>query len=671
LDDWGLVYLGQNVLIGDSPRLGQNSPLGTVPNRYILILFGTDVVAVLDANIKADVAIDHYRGGSCAENGVMGGRPLEDKKQTKKQTQMRRKTRGLVRGLTRGPAQGAARATTTQAATQATTTQAATRATAQVPAFAPTPTHAPTQGMGQFLKGTLFLTAAGLISKVLGSVYRIPLTRMIGPEGMGLFQMAYPIYLIFLALSTAGFPVAVSKLIAERTAIGDSVGVRTVRRASLLILTILGAFSGLALFFGARPLARIFYDPRAFYTIAAFAPAVFFMSAMSAWRGYFQGMQHMAPVAVSQVIEQIVRVATMLALAAFLIRDGVEHAAAAVAYGGATGAAAGAVYLWIVYLSFGRRFEHAIGNLQRKADFGAIGAFGAVIRKIVSLAWPVALGAVLVPLTQAVDSLIVPARLASLGLGPEAASAAMGHLGNAWALVMFPTVLTGAVSTNMVPAVSAALARDDWDRIRARVSDAFRIVFLVGVPAWVGLASLSKEISAFLFSNAGAGAAAPLVWLAPASLFFGLQQATTGALQGLGKPHLPVQHFLIGAVGKIIVTVWLTGMPGFGLCGAALGTVVCSVLAALLNCAALIRITGRVASASLTRTIWSSVVGGLAVALIIAWSRRVIGQIALPQSIMVLLIIGVSAIIYGLIMLKTGAISRDEIKLISAGGRSA
>ena len=556
------------------------------------------------------------------------------------------------------------------------------------------------QGSGQFLKGTLFLTGAGLISKVLGSIYRIPLTRMIGPEGMGLFQMAYPIYLVFLALSTAGFPVAVSKLIAERIAVGDREGVKTVRRASLLILTILGALSGMALFCGARPLARAFYDPRAFYTIAAFAPAVFFMSVMSAWRGYFQGMQHMAPVAASQVIEQIVRVVTMLALAAFLITGGVEHAAAAVAHGGAAGAAAGGIYLWIVYFSAGRKFEREIGKLQvqpqpkprpqpkpqPRPQHTATWGWGPAIRKIISLAWPVALGAVLVPLTQAVDSLIVPARLALIGLSPEAASAAMGHLGNAWALVMFPTVITGAVSTNMVPAVSAALACGDWDRIRARVNDAFRMAFLVGVPAWVGLAGLSKEIAVLLFSNAGAGAAVPLVWLAPACLFFGLQQATTGALQGLGKQRLPVRHFLIGAVGKIIVTIWLTGIPGFGLRGAAIGTVICSVIAALLNSVALIRITGgasvvgsagsagsvgSVASFSLTKTIGASAVGGLAVTLIIGWSRRVMMRMALPQALMVLLIIGASVIVYSLILIKTGAISRNEIKLVSAGGRRA
>lgn len=579
-------------------------------------------------------------------------------------------------------------------------------------------------GTESFLKGTLFLTGAGLFSKVLGSVYRIPLTRMIGPEGMGLFQMAYPIYLIFLALSTAGFPVAVSKLIAERVALGDRSGVKTVRGASLLILTILGALSGVALFWGARPLARAFYDPRAFYTIAAFAPAVFFMSVMSAWRGYFQGMQRMAPVAVSQAIEQIVRVSTMLALAAFLIKDGVEHAAAAVAYGGAAGAAAGGVYLWAVYFSSGRNLERKIGKLQGQAQtqaqaqtqtqaqrsqrqsgqpqHKANAKWGPAIRKIISLAWPVALGAVLVPLTQAVDSLIVPARLALIGLSPEAASAAMGHLGNAWALVMFPTVITGAISTNMVPAVSAALACGDWHRIRARVNDAFRMAFLVGIPSWVGLAGLSKEIAALLFSSAGAGAAIPLVWLAPASLFFGLQQATTGALQGLGKPRLPVRHFLTGAVGKIIVTVWLTGMPGFGLRGAAIGTVICSVLAALLNSVALIRIingvervrvgqckgrsgageldarrldagaeAGRLTSPTLTKTIWFSALGGLAIALVIAWCRRIMMRMALPAAIMVPSIIGASIIIYGIILIKTGAVGRNEIKSIAARGSSS
>lgn len=514
-----------------------------------------------------------------------------------------------------------------------------------------------------FLRGALILSLAGLGSKILGSLYRIPLTWLIGPEGMGLFQLAYPLYLIFQALSTAGLPVAVSKLVAERVALRDRAGVRSVHRAAILLLFLLGSVSALIMLTGARAFASRLYDRRAYFAIVSFAPAVFIMAVMSAWRGYFQGWQRMAPVALSQVIEQVVRVATMLILAALLMDRGVEHAAAGVALGGAAGAAAGLGYLLYTYFRTRRQLENGLGRRSKKPHDAWL-----MLKRMLSLSWPIAVGAVLVPLTQAVDSAMVPARLAVIGLAPAATTAAMGHLGNAWALVVFPTVVTAALSTSLVPAISDALARRDRADVRSRSSEALRVAVVIGLPSAAGLWALSPEIARLLFSQAGLGAAVPLRWLAPAALFLGLQQTTAAALQGLGRPGLPVRNFLCGAAVKVGVTYVLAARPEFGLRGAALGTVLGAVVTSALNLLA-------VRALADLRVPW---VRGLAIPLFATtlmlvgtgYLRHVLTMIGVPTAATVLACIVSAVLMYGGVLWKTGVLaSADKNPLSEALGR--
>jgi stage V sporulation protein B len=189
-----------------------------------------------------------------------------------------------------------------------------------------------------FLRGAMVLTIAGVVVKLLGAVYRIPFTRIAGSEGIGLYQMAYPIYVALLSLSTAGIPVALSFLIAERGAMGDRHGARQVFSVSLIFLFCLGGILAAGLFYISPFLAqRVLGDNRAYYSLIAVAPAVFIISVAAAFRGYFQGWRLMWPTAVSEVVEQVIRVGTVLLAAQALMSRGVEYAAAGAAFGTFTG----------------------------------------------------------------------------------------------------------------------------------------------------------------------------------------------------------------------------------------------------------------------------------------------------------------------------------------------
>lgn len=424
------------------------------------------------------------------------------------------------------------------------------------------------------------MTGAGFIVKLLGAAYRIPLSRLIGAEGIGLYQMAYPVYLIFLSLSTAGLPIAISRITAEQIARGNFAGVKQVFRASVLLLSGLGVAGSLAMALSARWLAdRVVADPRAVFAMWALAPAVFFMSLIAAFRGFFQGQQEMAPSAGSQVVEQAVRVGVALILAVVLLGSGVEHAAAGAAFGATAGGAAGLVFLILIYWK--RR-----SRLKRFSAGRSGVKLSAVINRLIRFALPISVAVILMPLLQTLDSLIVPAKLQSIGYTVQESTSMLGILGNSWAVLYLPMIVTGAIGSNLVPAITSALAVRARLEVKRRIHDGLRLAVIYLIPAAAGTFLLGGTIYRIIY---GVNHIHILSWLAPAILFLGLEQVSASVLQGLGKPKLPLGNFTLGAVVKVIVTLAATGMPGLNLAGAALGTVCCSGLTAFLNLLAIKR----------------------------------------------------------------------------------
>ena len=258
-----------------------------------------------------------------------------------------------------------------------------------------------------FLKGALILTVAGVIVKIIGSVNRILLSRLLGGEGIGLYQMAYPIYLLALSVSSAGIPVAISIIVAEKVARSDYRGANRVFRISLFVLAITGVLFTFLLYYGAGWLIDNHFvrDARAYYAIAALSPAIFFVTVLSSYRGYFQGLQMMTPTAVSQIFEQLFRVVTMIALAYLLLPYGLEYAAAGASFGAGPGAAAGLLVLLYFYWKQ-RRVRKA--QLDTQPDLVQESGVS-IVRRIVKLALPVSLANIMLPVVSSIDLLIVPA----------------------------------------------------------------------------------------------------------------------------------------------------------------------------------------------------------------------------------------------------------------------
>lgn len=434
---------------------------------------------------------------------------------------------------------------------------------------------------GSFLGGAYTLAAAALVSRVLGAVYRILLYSVLQREGMGLLQMASPVYFLALTLSTAGISTATARLVAEREAKGDPHEADAVFRTSLWLLGVLGFVLSVLLFGSSRFIAlRLAKDPRSAFSIAAFAPGLFFESVTSAYKGLFLGQQRMGPPAVSQVIEQIVRTGTAFLLVFSLLPRGIEFASAGAAFGTVTGSVAALVYLLWVHSS------HKTTRTEGRPRGQTAHPVRPVIKEIAKIAAPISLVTGMLGVTRLINLTVVPARLQALGFSFREATSLYGQLtGGAMPLITLPTVITGALQLSLIPAVTRAQATRDVRHARALISTALRISITLMFPAAVAFRVLSREIPTFLYKDPGIGALLAVMSSTP--LLLSLQQTTSGALQGLGRFTIAMRNLLLGAGAQVFVTYTLTGEPAFGILGAAYGTIAALLVTTGLNITAL------------------------------------------------------------------------------------
>lgn len=433
-----------------------------------------------------------------------------------------------------------------------------------------------------FVRGAFVLMLAGTVSKFLGAFYRMPLARIIGDEGMGLYEMAYPIYSLMLIMAVAGFPVAISKMVSEKRAGYDFEQEKVVFCSALLILSLTGIFFSLFLYNFAEPIAvNIIGDYRVLYPLKIISPAIFIVSIMSGFRGYFQGMKRMTPTAISQVTEQFFRVATMLFFGYIYGQAGVEYGAAGATLGAVVGALFGFLLLLVLFIR-----EKGLGYVillffSRIFVSSVLKSFHSLVR-LFKIAIPFSLGALVMPLMQTVDAAVVPERLKLIGYSVSEATSLYGHLsGMALRIISLPTIFTLALGTSLIPILSAYQVKGNYPKIYDNVAKAIRLTLLIGIPSSLGILILAYDMTELMFGYREAGA--PLRVMSFASLFLCLQQVTAFILQGLGYYKKPVLNLFAGAVLNFILNYNLTAYPPLEIMGAAIGTGSGFILASVLN----------------------------------------------------------------------------------------
>lgn len=453
--------------------------------------------------------------------------------------------------------------------------------------------HSPDKSGRRFLQGALILTLAGVVVKVIGSLNWIFLSWILGGEGIGIYQIAFPLYLLALSISDAGIPVAVSILTAERAALQDYRGAQRVFRLSFLLLAVTGLLLSLLLYFGADWLIghRMIRDARAYYSIIALAPAIFLVTLLSSFRGYLQGWQMMTPTAVSQIVEQLLRVFTMLVFARYLLPRGLEFAAGGASMGAGVGALGALGVLVWYYCRLQRTLHEKMQDAP--ASTGNIDAVSNrnLVRRIAALALPVSLSSLMLPVVANLDLFIVPLRLEAAGFTVGQATERFGYLtGMAVPLVNLATIVTASLAISLVPAISHAKSLNDSREVMYRTAGAMRLANLTTVPFTVLLCLLAEPVVNMIYHAPGAAGVTQV--MAGGIFLLGLHQVTTGVLQGLGRTSIPVVNMGLAAVVKVALNWVLTAIPALGIQGAGLATLADLGVAAGLNLYFVYRYTG-------------------------------------------------------------------------------
>ena len=432
--------------------------------------------------------------------------------------------------------------------------------------------------------GMTVLGLAGVICKLVGVLYSIPLTWMIGTSGLGVYNAVFPAYNLLLTISSAGLPVAVSRLVARGLAKDDPRSAKHVFKTALLLLLLLGSVATILMIAGIDVFVTASDQPESRLGFLVIAPCVAIVCVLSAFRGFMQGQQNMTPTAISQLIEQVGKVFLALPMAYFGSQRGIEYGAAGALLG--TTIVEGIALLYMVILYF-----------RRSAAFAAIpqlceeppAASSYVAKQLMTIYIPITIGACIVPLSQYIDSTMLVGRLMSTGMEAGMASSVYGLFsGTVIRIINIPTALALAVSMSLVPAISSAKAVEDNDAVIRQTDLGMRFAFLIGLPCSIGMSVLSEPLMRFFYQ--GSIAEEQLILggelLAMSGLtiiLFTVVQATTSVLQGLGKQRIPMFTLLAGVICKIVLNYVLIGTPGIGIHGAPIASLVCYTVSMVPN----------------------------------------------------------------------------------------
>jgi stage V sporulation protein B len=437
-----------------------------------------------------------------------------------------------------------------------------------------------------FFKGVVLLSAAGIIVKFSGFIYRVILTNLpgYGDEGNGIYGAGFQVYLIFYALSTTGFPAAISRLVAKKRALGNIYDAHRVFKTAFVLLIISGFTLSVLFFIFSKSISHLISNERTLYTMMALSPSIFFVSIMSAYRGYFQGMLDMSPQAFSQIIEQFIKMAATTIFAVVLLPYGVEMAAAGATFGTTVGTAAGALFLFILYNKRKRGLWKEIkyyDRLKIKEPTSSI------IKDLLKVSIPVSLGALALTSANIVDLYSVVLLLEKAGFSIKNANQLYGILtGKCYVFTNLPVTIVMALSTSLIPAVSGIFATGNIKAAEEKIKLSIMITILICLPVSFGLSALSKPILTMIFPKSAAGSEL-LALSSIAIVFMGLTQTLSGILQGINKAYVAAAGILAGALIKLIINFTLIPVPSINIKGAVFGTIACYITSTLINIIAL------------------------------------------------------------------------------------
>lgn len=530
-------------------------------------------------------------------------------------------------------------------------------------------------------RGASVMVVSVAVAKVLGILYIVPLTSLIHQEGLGIYSNAYALYAILLTLATSGFPTAMGKVVSERLALGRLNEVEQIYRVTMRMMWLFAIILALAMWFGAPLYSHLvaIQDPQGasrvlVSSVRALAPSVLIVPAMSGLRGYLQGFQRLEPSGYSQAVEQLFRVAAMVVGAAVVMRvthGNIADGAAAATFGAFVGALAGMALLRVAVHVL-RREVHQEQAHAKRPDPGPHVSNTRILGMLFRVSLPISLAALVVPISNLIDSVTVQNLLMLSGESLQRATADYGILSRqAFQLIQLPLAFGMAVGASVLPSISHAKAVRDQRTIASNVTGTIRSMFFMSFPVAASLLMLGRPVDILLFH--GTEGAVIISGVSFMGVLSSLELISTYMLQGLGKLMRPVRNMFIGVAIKLFLNLAL--IPHFHIIGAAAATTVGYLISSLLNIQA-VRKYGhvhfsvwRLAAPTLVAAVplcfamgvssWVAYLGAH------AWYGSADRFVALTQIVLALLVGG---LVYVLTAIRIKAVSAAELRRLPVVG---
>ncbi len=457
------------------------------------------------------------------------------------------------------------------------------------------------------VKGSIILIIANLLVKIIGALFKIPLTNILGNEGMGYFSSAYTIYSGLFTVATAGLPVAIAKMVAESTAHNNLKELKRIHHVSYVLFALVGIIGTAVLYFGADELIKSYGENSLCVKIVA--PAIFFVAIMSVYRGFFQGLSDMYPTAFSELIESGTKLIIGIFMAYILLDNGLIYGAAGAISGVTIGSVFGAVFLIVTFFVKKRKIYLSLDNTKEAPSSGN------VLKNLLYVALPVTISASVFTITNLIDVAQIGSRLSLIAdkipfhqiekcveyagntIADVADSATATIVNSLYGMYtakvitmlnLIPAIVV-AVCMPLVPAIARAYEGKKMGEVSGATNRSIKFTIAFALPGAVGIGILSEPILVTLFGSNDASFLLKLI--TPAIVFVSVVLVTNAILQATGHVLVPVANIIVAGLSKVIINYFLLVIPEININGVAVGTSVCYLVYMILNLIYVIKIT--------------------------------------------------------------------------------
>lgn len=526
-----------------------------------------------------------------------------------------------------------------------------------------------------FVQGTAILAATVILTKIIGAIYKIPLYNILDPEATTYHSIAYQVYSLLLTISTAGVPTAIARMISESTSTGRLKQAQKTFNIALPSFGIIGAVCGILMMIFCKPIAEFMEAPGAYQSIFILGPAVFFCCVIAVYRGYSQGHEDMIPTSVSQIVEVICKLIIGLPIALLFLNWG--KSSGSVAAAAISGVTIG-LGVTIPILAFIKRRSLRLNTYELTETDSTVLSSKDTFKELFRITIPMTLSASLMSLLSLMDSKIIMHHLTNtLNLSEETVFLQYDGYACATTLFNFPNTIMVSVAVAIVPAVAAAIARGKYKDSAMLMSSSLKLTNLFALPAGVGLCVLASPIYQVIYWDGNEIGPLLLAILGIASYFVSFQLTSTALAQAAGFEKATLFSLPAGSVLKLILNWILIALPTVGIIGAPIGTIICYAFISIFNMAIIVKKLPerpKLGEAFIKPLICTAVMGAGTWAVYGVLSKIAGGYFSsgrIPMAIAMVISIIVAVIIYFAMILATGTLTKEDMKLVPKGEKVA